>query len=143
MQTLPVIVLPLPPILQGGGLKILKHSWKGWGRYFFIFLGGTEPQGGMVFSRGDLRISTRKFKPMIKYFILWGQDNKIFSLLTLVKFSSNSLTFLSLYLKWQCFKSCPHLLAFKSHAFCTLWVWQTGVFGVKNMLYLRNTWAGF
>ena len=103
----------------------------------FIFLGGLSHKGGgVIFSRGSWGFSTRKFKPMIKYFILWGQDNKIFSLLTLVKFSSNSLTFLSLYLKWQCFKSCPHLLAFKSHAFCTLWVWQTGVFGVKNMLYL-------
>ena len=71
---------------------------------------------------------------MIKYFILWGHDNKIFSLLTLVKFSLNSLSFLSLYLKLQCFKSFPYLLDFKSHAFCTLWVWQTGVFGVKNVI---------
>ena len=126
------------PFLQGEPKNFeafLKRV--GWN---FIFLGGggglSHKRGGVIFSRGAWGFSTRKFKPMIKYFILWGQDNKIFSLLTLVKFSSNSLTFLSLYLKWQCFKSCPHLLAFKSHAFCTLWVWQTGVFGIKNMLYL-------
>ena len=124
------------PFLQGEPKNFeafLKRV--GWN---FIFLGGLSHKGagGVIFSRGSWGFSTRKFKPMIKYFILWGQDNKIFSLLTLVKFSSNSLTFLSLYLKWQCYKSCPYLLDFKSHAFCTLWVWQTGVFGIKNMLYL-------
>ena len=72
----------------------------------FYFSGGERwgTRGDGVFQE-VWGFSTRKFKLMIKYFILWGQDNKIFSLLTLVKFSSNSLSFLSLYLKWQCFKS--------------------------------------
>ena len=124
------------PFLQGGPKNFeafLKRA--GWN---FIFLGGLshKGEGGMIFSRGDWGFSTRKFKLMIKYFILWGQDNKIFSLLTLVKFSSNSLSFLSLYLKWQCFKTFPYLLDFKSHALCTLWVWQIGVFGVKNVIFI-------
>ena len=135
------------PFLQGGA-KTFEAFLKRVGLKLFYFSGGrgeggAEPQEGMVFSREAWGFSTKKFKPMIKYLILWGQDNKIFSLLTLVTFSSNSLSFLSLYLKLHCFKSCPYLLDFKSHAFWALWVWQTGVFGVKNMLYLFKTWGRF
>ena len=52
-----IVSLPPPPLFCRGGLKILKHSLKGWGWHFFIFLGGwlTHRQG-MVFSRGGLRI---------------------------------------------------------------------------------------
>ena len=131
-------IIPPPPFCRGG-LKLWSILKKGEAETFLFFSEGMSHKAGMVFCRGARGFSIRQFQPMIKYFILWSQDNKVFSLLTLVKFSSYLLSFLSFYLKWQCFKSCPYLLDFKSHAFWTLWVWQAGMFGVKIMLCLFKT----
>ena len=124
---------PLPPPFLQGGAKIFEAFLKRVGLEHFYFFGGVaELQGAMVFSRRP-PVLAEDFQPeslnqwsnisfydlkTIRYFLF--SHSKIF-----FKFTAFSLC-----LKWQCFKSCPYLLDFKSHAFCTLWVWQTGVFAV-------------
>ena len=94
---------------------------------FYLEGGGGWAARGMVFSRSTWGFSTRKLKPVIKYFILWARGNKMFSFLTSVTFSSNSLAFL-LCLKWQ---KLSVFTWFQIPCFRTLWVWQTGVFAVS------------